>query len=982
MNPDTLPSHPDCQPQSQTKLMQQVPDFDQEHARACIASNFLQQHWALASASLTAEWQQTHFRNALDRDGLAQRLEAALAQPDNRFDKQSADSPDDHAGHAAGKVTRMTEAQWMQGARQCRRLLMMRWIWQDANGLITLDQLTRELSDFADVCIDLASRFAYSQLQPRYGTPRSETSEPQQLIVIGMGKLGAYELNLSSDIDLIFCYDESGETDAVPDPSLVTATVTRCRRISVQEFMIQWGQLLIRLLDQPTVDGFVWRVDMRLRPWGDGSPLAISHAALERYLEQHGRDWERYAWIKARAITGAEVGQAILDMARPFVYRRYVDYSVFESLREMKQMIEREVARKQGMHNVKLSAGGIREIEFIVQSYQLIYGGQLQALQVRPCLTALHLLVDYELMDAETALMLEDAYRFLRRIEHAIQAMDDQQTQTLPANPAVLDRIASVSGEVDGAQFLDKLGKLAERVRSVFNQNIGPSPTEENTDSSNSLSNIKDNINESTTRKMEEFKQSKAVKKLPMDAARRLEQFWPALTEALARCDDSELTLSRVLPLIEAVLRRSVYLVMLLETRGALPRLLRMLTVSPWIAEELTRYPVLLDEFLGNDDAGLPTPEELQNQLRLSPLRIEPDDIEGQMQALRLFKKSQVLSVAVSDVLAERPLMKVSDALTWIAETVLQQAIALVLQPIVSRHGWPQRQSGQRADLAHTGLAVIGYGKLGGIELGYGSDLDLVLVHDYDGQVETDGQKPISGQEFAVIFVRKLMALLTTQTLDGRVYEIDLRLRPSGDAGMLINSVSGLQHYLEQDAWLWEKQALVRARAVAGDDATMQQFETLRSLVLQQPREVAPMRDELVAMRQKMIDHLASPPERQRQGLFHLKHDIGGMVDIEFMAQYGVLAHAASVPALTRWSDNVRILADLAQWGILSAAEATFLTNTYLALRAQSHRQALAQSEPVEIATDWQPLRDGVVAIWDRWLGRPLQPRGHLAAAD
>lgn len=930
--------------------------FEQQKQRAFDASNYVQQHWSKMAAALEAEWQRDQFLSLRSREQIEARITAAL-----------------NAARTESNTPFLDDSVWMTQLRQVRMQFMMRWIWQDANQLISLDQLTQELSDFADLSIIAAVDQAYQSLQPRYGTPIGEDGQPQHLIVIGMGKLGAQELNLSSDIDLIFLFDENGETDGVALDRYPPSR-SRPRRISVQEMMVQWGQAVIRLLDQVTPDGFVWRVDMRLRPWGDGSPLVMSYAGLERYLEQHGRDWERYAWIKARAITGGHAGELVMQMVQPFIYRRYVDYSVFESLREMKAMIEREVARKQGQRNVKLSAGGIREIEFIVQSFQLIYGGQISSLRVRPCLTALHTLVRLSLITETVAARLDAAYRLLRRVEHGIQALDDQQTQTLPVQTEMLDRLARAVGFDNGEMLTAELEMTCQWVHTVFADTIVLRRESENISQAESTFSEHDLAPEQQAQ-LERFRASRLVQKLPTDAAKRLAAFWQPFWRALGQIEQPNVAFERVLPLIEAVLRRSVYLVMLLETPGALVRLLKMLAVSPWIAEELTRYPVLLDEFLEEDRNQLPDKQSLDEGLRQALLRVEPDDIEGQMRTLRLFKKSQVLQVAAADVLADRPLMKVSDALTWLAETVLAHSVQRVLMPLVQRHGWPKRADGNRANGHHCGFAIAGYGKLGGIELGYGSDLDLVFLHQVDELAETDGQRPISGQEFVVRLAQKLTTLLTTQTLDGRVYEIDTRLRPAGEAGLLVTSLTAFAQYQQKDAWLWEKQALVRARAVAGDPSVCAEFEAIRQHVLTQPRDLTTVQTELTAMRQKMIDHLSSTPAEQQAGLFHLKHDVGGMVDIEFMAQYGVLAFAARDQQLAVWSDNVRILAAMAAAGILGQADADSLTASYLQLRGESHWRALSQQSAQVAAAPWQRLREGVSAQWQALLGQSLVPR-------
>ncbi len=845
------------------------------------------------------------------------------------------------------------EITWMRVLRILRARLMFRWIWQDANQLTDVVTLTRELSDFADICIVAAKDFARVPLIAKHGEPVGYNGKIQDLIVIGMGKLGAQELNLSSDIDLIFAFDEQGETNG-----------RKC--IDVQQFCILWGQKLIYLLDHITADGFVFRVDMRLRPWGDGSALAISHVALEKYLSQHGREWERYAWIKARIITGGHEGDSLLDMTRPFVFRKYVDYTAFEAMREMKAMIEREVARRNIADDIKLGAGGIREVEFIVQVFQLIYGGAKLELQDRQCLVSLQHLGEVGLLDSQSVVDLEDAYLFLRRVEHAIQALNDQQTQSLPTEPELRQRLIDTLGFTDWDNFIDFLNQKREKVTFQFEHLIKEKGLESPIESYSQLeSQLNEILDDDAKNLIHEFWYGHAIKKLPAKAVQRLKEFWPHLVEAILQSNSPQVALMRLMPLVESVMRRTVYLVMLIESKGALQRLVKMATVSPWICEELTHYPVLLDEFLSMD-FELPSRHYLEDSLRQQLLRIEIDQVEDQMRVLRLFKKSNVLTVAASDVLAESPLMKVSDALTDIAEVSVIATLNLAYQTVAKRHGYPIDAEGQRCSLEHMAYCVIGYGKVGGIELGYGSDLDLVFIHYMDEQADTDGQKAISGFEFAMRVAQKFMSLMTTQTLDGRVYEVDTRLRPSGEAGLLVTSLKAFEQYQLKSAWLWEHQAIVRARSIAGESTLRAKFEELRCKILTLPRQEETVRQEVLNMRQKMKDHLGSSKDQKKDGIFHLKQDAGGIVDIEFMAQYVVLAWSGTNPDLAHYSDNVRILEDAAKAGCLSSDDVSALIQAYLSERAESHRLALANHNMQVSAADWHDTREVVCKLWQR----------------
>lgn len=892
------------------------------------ASQYAEQVLEKYKLLLEDDYLEDRFLTALTRDKLVQRVSAALAHI-------------------------VDEVEWMRAIRILRARLMFRWIWQDANQLTNVVQLTQELSDFADLAVCAAKDFARIALAEKYGEPIGYNGAVQDLIVIAMGKHGAQELNLSSDIDLIFAFDEQGETNG-----------RKC--IEVQQFCVLWGQKLIYLLDQITAEGFVFRVDMRLRPWGDGAALAISYVALEKYLSQHGREWERYAWIKARIVTGGVEGEQLLKMTRPFVFRKYVDYTAFEAMREMKSMIEREVQRRNLQDDIKLGAGGIREIEFIVQVFQLIYGGSKLELQDRQCLVSLHHLGETELLDQTAVVELEDAYLFLRRVEHAIQALNDQQTQSLPTEIDLRQRMTDTLGYASWDDFLTVLNQKRAKVIFQFEHLIKEKETEALTQNFTQIEQqLNEVLDEHAKNLVYAFWHGHMLKKLPAKAIQRLKVFWPHLIEAILHSDNPQIALVRLMPLVESVMRRTVYLVMLIESKGALQRLVKMASVSPWICEELTHYPVLLDEFLSMD-FELPKRQDLEDSLRQQLLRIEIDQVEDQMRVLRLFKKSNVLTVAASDVLAESPLMKVSDALTDIAEVTVNATLHLAYEMIAKKHGYPLDSHGQRCGLDRMAFSVIGYGKVGGIELGYASDLDLVFIHYMDEQADTDGHKQISGFEFAMRVAQKFMSLMTTQTLDGRVYEIDTRLRPSGEAGLLVTSLKAFEQYQLKSAWVWEHQALVRARSIAGEPRLRELFELLRCKILTMPREATAVRAEVLKMRQKMKDHLGSSTEQKKEGIFHLKQDAGGIVDIEFMAQYAVLAWSGSNPDLAHYSDNVRILEDAAKVNCLSSSDATALIQAYLRERAESHRLALANQSMQVSAVQWYATREVVCKLWQR----------------
>ena len=870
------------------------------------------------------------------------------------------------------------EASVMRGLRHLRNLLMVRWIWQDALNLISLEQLTWELSKFADYCLIFAKDYVYQDLISRYGEPYffDEKNKPHKddLAIIAMGKMGAEELNLSSDIDLIFVHQGQGET--VVDP-LKQQGSKAAKSIDNKKFFTKWGQGIINLLDKNTQDGFVFRIDMRLRPWGDGSDLAIHLSALEKYFAQHGRAWERFAWLKARIVNPVTFSDSLKALIKPFVFRYYVDYSAFAALREMKSLIQNQVEQRQDTDNVKLGAGGIRDIEFIVQSFQLIYGGRVSDIKVKNCLQAMSQLEKHGFIDAVTHEQLAQAYRFLRRLEHGIQAINDEQTQRLPQDAMQRHQLAQVLGFADWAALLAKLNEYRQMVKIPFDELVSDrqqSDEQLQVDHQHNLSELEQKLSADNKDKLSQFWQSKLIAGLSEEAKTRLNAAYPILINGLLHSDLSEdainVALPRMLTLLEAVSRRSIYLVMFVENPTAAAKLIPMLAASPWIASELVSYPVLLDSFIREKYRHLPDKAELSDILRQQLLRVEPNDEEGLLNAFRFFKKTQVLAVAASDVLADRPLMKVSDSLTFIAEVVLEKALQRVFGELVKKHGYPVNAQGEPVSEAHNGFAIIGYGKLGGLEMSYSSDLDLVFIHDIDEEAMTLGEKPISGMKFAARLAQKLMNYLTTQTRDGRVYEIDMRLRPSGQAGMMVVSTHAFELYQMHKAWAWEHQALVRARAICGDSRVMTRFDQIRKEVLCLPRDKDSVRIEVSNMRHKMQDHLGSKPHTKQQGLFHLKQDAGGLVDIEFIAQFAVLAYANRYPALAVWSDNVRIFEALAKTGVIENEICQQLTHAYLRIRSMTHRLALAEQPILVDEAQWHELRNFVDAQWHRLIGQ------------
>jgi len=882
---------------------------------------------------------------------------------------------------AAAVNTAQSEDELGRVLRRQRARHQVRIIWRDLNREADLVQTCRDLSDMADATIDQAYQWLYSRHCQQFGTPTGRRSGlPQQMVILGMGKLGAVELNLSSDIDLIFAYPEGGETVGVK------------RALDNQEFFIRLGQRLIKALDPMTVDGFVFRVDMRLRPYGSSGALVLSFNALEQYYQDQGRDWERYAMIKARVVAGDQAaGAQLLDMLRPFVYRRYLDFSAIEALRTMKQLIQQEVRRKGMADNIKLGSGGIREVEFIAQAFQLIHGGRDLSLQQRPLLKVLSTLEGQGYLPPAVISELREGYEFLRYTEHAIQAIADRQTQMLPDGAQDQARIAFMLGFADWHAFHEKLMFWRGRVAWHFAQVIADPDEEEGADCEVVVGGEwlplweEEQDEEAACRQLEEGGFADATKALKALAGlrgspqlramqrlgrERLDAFIPRLLAQAVEHDNPDLVLERVLPLVEAVARRSAYLVLLTENPGALRRLLTLCAASPWIAEQITRFPLLLDELLNEGRLFKPPlAPELAAELRERLTRIPEDDLEQQMEALRHFKLAHRLRVAASEIAGSLPLMKVSDYLTWLAEAILEQVLALAWRQTVAKYGTPLRTDGTLCD---PGFIIVGYGKVGGLELGHGSDLDLVFIHDGDPQAETDGPKPIDGAQFFTRLGQRIIHLLTAQTNSGQLYEVDMRLRPSGASGLLVSSLGAFERYQENEAWTWEHQALVRARVLVGSQDVGQAFEKVRAQVLGKARDLAKLQQEVSEMRAKMRDNLGSKSTAagtaanafEATAPFDLKQDAGGIVDIEFMVQYAALAWSQSHPPLLRWTDNIRILEELEHEGLMPAEDASLLREAYKAYRSAAHRQALQKDAGVIAGDQFVEERRQVLRIW------------------
>ncbi|MBN6063919.1 bifunctional [glutamate--ammonia ligase]-adenylyl-L-tyrosine phosphorylase/[glutamate--ammonia-ligase] adenylyltransferase [Aggregatibacter actinomycetemcomitans] len=877
-----------------------------------------------------------------------------------------------------------TEEEFYRALRQFRAREMVKLSFCQSLNLATVEQIFIRLSQLAESLIIGARDWLYVRACEEMGTPTDAQGNAQQLYILGMGKLGGFELNFSSDIDLIFTYPSQGET------------VGAHRSMDNAKFFTRLGQRLINALDQYTADGFVYRTDMRLRPFGDSGALVLSFNAMEQYYQDQGRDWERYAMIKGR-ILGAQATDpnvvVLQNLLRPFVYRRYIDFSVIQALRDMKQKIEREVRRRNLTDNIKLGAGGIREVEFIVQVFQLIRGGREVALQQHELLNLLPELTKLHLISGEQETQLRHAYLFLRRAENVLQAIKDQQTQQLPDNELDRQRLIFACAEFtqwnaqresvgirypihDWAGFLTVLHDHQRKVRSVFQSLIGDEQ-EENPSENEWEDFLETDFDE---QELLGILQQNGVPEAEQDAVLdRLLQFrnelpryaigvrgrvvlnrlMPNVLQQVLHTPHCHILLPRILTIIEKILTRTTYLELLAENPQALTQLIELCAQSKFIAEQVARHPILLDELL--DQKSLRNPPhftEYASELQQYLLRLPQDDEEQFIDGLRQFKHAALLRIAASDILGVLPVMKVSDHLTYLAEAIIGAVVNLAWQQIAVRFGVPEHLAEEQKN-----FLVVGYGKLGGIELGYNSDLDLVFLYDPATNSQTvGGKKVIDSNQFYLRLAQKIVSIFSMNTSAGILYDVDMRLRPSGDAGLLGCSFAAFENYQLNEAWTWEKQALVRSRAVFGEPKLREEFDAIRRNVLAAPRDPEKLKQDVCEMREKMYQHLAQQSENQ----FNIKTDPGGITDIEFIAQYLVLAHSPQQPALTRWSDNVRIFDIMAEHSVISETDGERLKQCYVDLRNRIHHLNLVGLPSVVDASEFHAERTFVRETWAR----------------
>ena len=829
--------------------------------------------------------------------------------------------------------------------RRLRHRTMAHLVLRDLCGLAPLEEIVECMTLLADVTTNFALDHYHRQLVETYGEPLDSQGRPLRLMVIGMGKLGGRELNVSSDVDYIFIYPEEGDT----------AGARKC--IENFDFFNRLGKKVIQALGDITADGQVFRVDMRLRPNGDSGPLVCSIDALENYFITQGREWERYAWIKARTMNAGDNLQAdwvvaMQKIARPFVFRKYLDFGAINAMRDLHAQIRREVARKDMADHVKLGPGGIREIEFMAQVFQLIRGGRDPALQIRPTLQVLSLLAERKLISEDTERELNTAYVFLRRLEHRLQYVEDKQTHMLPTDPVEREKIGRSMGFADWAAMAEVLGRhrdiVSRHFEAVFSDpEAGEHPLTglwqgqlDDDSAVETLGNLGFRQPRDAIVRLADLRNSSRYQQLPSANRSRLDAVGPRLLEAAGATPDPDTTLVRGLSFLEGISRRGAYLALLQQYPMALRRVADMMCASHWAADYLNRYPLLLDELLDPRLYEIATDwSGFRASLRAN-LAQHAGDTEREMDILREMHHGQVFRLLAQDLAGLQTIERLSDHLTELADTLVQETLPLVWSTIRKRH----RDTPQ--------FAVIGYGKMGGKELGYASDLDLVYLYDDDDQEAAEHYTRLS---------QRLNTWLSSQTPAGILFETDLRLRPNGDSGLLAVSVDAFRDYQLKNAWTWEHQALTRARFCAGDPAVGQRFEAIRVEILRQPRDLSKLKEEVVAMRRKMIDAHATKSETG----FGLKHDPGGIIDVEFIVQYLILGHAHQHAELTGNLGNIALLRIAGELGLIEPGQAKAVGNAYREFRRLQHAKRLSANPKAPIPRE--EVEHHIAAVTGLW---------------
>ncbi len=876
------------------------------------------------------------------------------------------------------------ETEFSMVVRRFRLREMLRIAWRDILSVADFYETVQDLSNLADCIIDTVISFLYKQQSMKSGIPTDKNGKEQHLAVFGMGKLGGQELNFSSDVDIIFAYPEKGTTQG-------------SKNITNQMFFTNLCKSIIRIIGSSSPDGTIFRVDTELRPFGNSGPIVMDFDAMEHYYQTQGREWERYAWIKARGIAGAKQdADMFIDRLTPFVYRKYLDFGVFDALRMMKHKISLETENKTSLANVKLGPGGIREVEFFVHVFQLTRGGIDIALQEPNLLKALNILSSRGYVSHETHNELKEGYIFLRNVEHRLQEFSDQQTHVLPKDDIAKYCLAISMGFDDWESFekqlllhmtcihkhFDDLLATKRHSTSNYDNNSGLETvwynTELNEDTKKILAEAGFDDPASVIAILDNLKNAPQTKAISSEGKARIDRLLPILLKEIAKKKDSSLVLNRIAELIKTIERRTNYLSLFLENRDTIVHLVNLASASPWIISYLAKHPVLLDELI--DPRTLYTPpdkKELEKDI-YQRLDHDPDkDDESQITNLNIFKHSNILRIAAADISNAVPLMKVSDHLTDVAEVVLDKVFDLAWSHMIHRHGKPQKTTKHNkfneeltdyllqppvfpSQKPRTNFIVIAYGKLGGIELGYGSDLDLVFLHEGNIGKTTDGERPIDETAFFARLGQRIIHILTVNTSAGKLYDVDMRLRPNGRSGTLVANIDAFRTYQEKNAWTWEHQALVRARPVCGDPELIRLFQRIRFNVLSRQRHAKKLSDDIKGMRERMRKEM----KRSVNGMFDLKQGIGGIVDIEFLVQYLVLLNAHKHHDLVKWTDNIRIIETLVTQGVINKNEGSILKKAYITLRSKIHRMTLQNKPPLVHENEFHELRKAVTEIW------------------
>jgi len=810
---------------------------------------------------------------------------------------------------------------WPGQLRRYRTAESTRLVWRDVLGLDDVDAILAGSTRLAETCLQTALAALEVEFARRHGIVRAADGTQQRLVVFGLGKLGGGELNFSSDIDLVYAYPQGGESKPVP------AQAGGARSLAAEDYFARLGQQLAKLLDEPTVDGFCHRVDLRLRPFGNAGRVALSFAGMDQYFQREGRDWERYAWLKARAVAGdIGAGEQWLQSLRPFVYRRYLDFTALDGLRDMKAAIAAEVARRELDDDIKRGAGGIREIEFLAQALQLIHGGREQLLRERRLLPALRALMETRRISREDGEALVHAYRFLRKLENRLQMLRDAQTHALPEDALDRARIAYALGYPEWTVLREALETQRTRVAAEFGELLAPRKREKvagaltqywrglpGSGDAGALAAAGFADPGNADASLRDFASSSGVLDLSDGARTRLDRVLPALLETTVQSSQPDAALKRLLVLLRAILRRTSYLALLDEQPSALNRLVEVVSRSALLAERLALYPLLLDELLDTRVGG-PVPDRAAMR-RECATALQEDDPEIALRMLNEIRLALSFRIALAALDGRQSARDSTRQLAWLADEVVQVVLHRVLAEVVAAHG----------GIAGGRFAVIGYGSLGGEELGFGSDLDLVFLFDAEEAAVSDGARPLEAGRWYARLAQKLVALLGAVTGAGRLYDVDVRLRPDGAKGLLVSSLPSYREYQRERAWTWEHQALVRARGIAGDESLLAEFDAIRARTLAQPRDPQVLRGDVIKMRLKMRAEL----DRSDAARFDLKQGAGGLVDLEFLLQYLVLRESAAHAALLASRDTQGLIGALAEAGVLDDTLARSLAQAH-----------------------------------------------------